>query len=214
MSKLILESLDSKRLLVFHKLNAFRNYGVLGGGTALSLQIGHRISFDFDIFIEEKIDDSLWKRTKKVFGDETSKLVETGEELHLTTPENIAVSFFHDDYKSLFAPIKTKAIDLMNIKDIAANKAFTLGRRPKWRDYVDLYFLLKDKYISLETLIGLSGKKFGNDFAERLFLEQLVYWKDIVDYEIEFFKKKVEAETIKSFLEKEVEKFKDRQFLK
>ena len=214
MSKLILESLDSKRLSVYKKLKAFKNYGILGGGTALSLQIGHRISFDFDVFVEKKIEDDLWKKAKKVFGDDSSKLIETGEELHLTTPENIAVSFFHDDYKSLFSPMKTDTINLMNIKDIATNKAFTLGRRPKWRDYVDLYFLLKGKYISLEILIQLSRKKFASDFSQRLFLEQLVYWNDIVDYEIEFLNKKAQPKTIKSYLEKEVEKYKKSQFQK
>jgi len=31
------------------------------------------------------------------------------------------------------------------MNDIAADKAFTVGRRGAFRDYVDLYFLLKDK---------------------------------------------------------------------
>lgn len=204
MSKLILESLDSKRLSVFKKLKAFKKYGVLGGGTALSLQIGHRISYDFDIFVKKKIENSLWKNTKKIFGNDSSKLVETSEELHLTTPENIAITFFHDDYKSLFPPIKTDSINLMNIADIATNKAYTLGRRPKWRDYVDLYFLLNDKYIALEKLITLSLKKFGNDFSKRLFLEQLVYYRDIIDFEIDYLQKPVSEEKIQMFFKKVV----------
>ena len=40
----------------------------------------------------------------------------------------------------MFKPIKTDSMDLMDIKDIATNKAYTIGRRPKWRDYVDIYF--------------------------------------------------------------------------
>ena len=31
---------------------------------------------------------------------------------------------------------------------LAAMKAYALGRRAKWKDYVDLYFILKDFYSS------------------------------------------------------------------
>jgi hypothetical protein len=88
----------------------------------------------------------------------------------------------------------------LNIKDIAANKAYVIGRRPKWRDYVDLYFLLKDRHFSLRQLIDLAVKKFDNDFSEKLFLEQLVYWSDIQDYTIDFIGKEISDEEIKAFL--------------
>lgn len=45
MSKLILEILDTNRLDSFKKLKTFKQYGILGGGTALALQIGHKKSF-------------------------------------------------------------------------------------------------------------------------------------------------------------------------
>jgi len=122
MSKLFLESLNRERLAVYQKLTAFRKIGVLGGGTALTLQIGHRVSL---------------------------------------------------------------------------NKAFLLGRRPKWRDYVDLYFLLRGRYLGLNDLIVLGRKKFGTDFSEKLFLEQLVYWRDIGSWDVEFINKKVAPEEIK-----------------
>lgn len=206
MSKLFLESLDKNRLNVFEKLKSFRNTGFLGGGTALALQIGHRVSFDFDIFTYQKPDAGLWKKAKQVFGEKSEKLLDSEDQLNLTTPEGIAVTFFYDDYKNLFDLVKTEVMDLMNLKDIAANKAFILGKRPKWRDYVDLYFLLENKYISLGELIRLSRRKFASDFSERLFLEQLVYWKDIENYTAEFTGKEIPPEIIKLFLEKEVKK--------
>lgn len=212
MSKLILDSLDKKRFSVFQKLKSFKKQGILGGGTALSLQIGHRISFDFDIFTKDQITPDLWKKVKKVFGKSCTKLVETGEELHLITPEKVAVTFFHDDYKPLFKPIKHETINLFDIRDLATNKALTLGRRPKWRDYVDIYFLFKDKHITLDELIELSRRKFESDFSQRLFLEQLVYWNDITDYGIEFLKKKSESGHIKLFLEKQIESYKNKEF--
>ena len=58
-------------------------------------------------------------------------------------------------------------------------KAFALGKRAKWKDYVDLFFLLKQI-----PLVGLTTKAnglFGSEFNEKLFRVQLSYFKD-VDY--------------------------------
>ncbi len=207
MSTLILESLDKNRLAVFNKLGSFRNLGVLGGGTALALQIGHRVSFDFDIFTFKELDSNLWKKVKTVFGKGSVKTLDTSQQLNLITPENVAITFFNDEYKNIFDPVSTNTINLLNIKDIAANKAYVIGKRPKWRDYVDLYFLLKDKYFSLKELINLAEKKFDSDFSAKLFLEQLVYWSDIQDYTIDFIGKEIPEEEIKAFLEDEERKF-------
>ncbi|AKM82813.1 hypothetical protein A2422_02490 [Candidatus Woesebacteria bacterium RIFOXYC1_FULL_31_51] len=208
MSKLFLDLLDKNRKDTFSKLKVFSNIGVLGGGTALALQIGHRKSYDFDIFINKKIDKNVWRKSKEVFSKDCIKILENEDQLDLVTPDNIKVTFFNDDYSSLYASINNESIALMDIKDIATNKAFIQGKRPKWRDYVDLYFLFKDSYISLEELIHLSVKKFGTDFSEKLFLEQLVYWDDVGSYQIEFIKTNVEPEEIKTYLINLVKEYK------
>ena len=189
------------------KLHNFKEIGVLGGGTALSLQIGHRVSYDFDIFTNDKLPHNLWKDITKVFGESCEKLLDYEDQLNLKTPNGVNVTFFYDDYKLLFGTVKSDYISLMNINDIACNKAYTVGKRPKWRDYVDLYFLLKDKHITLENIIGFSSKKFGSDFSERLFLQQFVYWDDVIDHHIEFLGEKVPPDDIKSFLFEEIKKF-------
>ncbi len=57
-------------------------------------------------------------------------------------------------------------------------KAFALGRRAKWRDYVDLYFILKDFY-SIEEVAGEAMRIFPAQFPEKLFRQQLAFHKDI-----------------------------------
>lgn len=212
MSKLILESLDKEKLEVFYKLKDFNNIGVLGGGTALALQIGHRISFDFDIFAFDKLNRYLWTKVRNVFGKNCARFIDTENQLNFSTPKSVYVTFFRDDYKSLFKPIKTDTIDLMDIRDIATNKAFTIGRRPKWRDYVDIYFLIKSKYLNLEEIMKLAKQKFGLGFSEKLFLEQLTYWSDIEDYGVKYLKDNIEPETIKKLLLSEVTKFTKKLF--
>lgn len=212
MSKLILESLDKEKLEVFYKLKDFNKIGILGGGTALALQIGHRISFDFDIFAFDKLNRYLWTKVRNIFGKNCARFIDTEDQLNFSTPKSVYITFFRDDYKSLFKPIKTDSIDLMDIRDIATNKAFTIGRRPKWRDYVDLYFLIKSKYLNLEEIMKLAKQKFGLGFSEKLFLEQLTYWSDIEDYGVKYLKDNIEPETIKRLLLSEATKFTKKLF--
>jgi hypothetical protein len=66
---------------------------------------------------------------------------------------------------------------------LAAMKAYTLGRRNKWKDYVDLYFIIS-KYHSLKKIIDRAKKIFSSEFNEKIFREALSYFKDI-NYEEE-----------------------------
>jgi hypothetical protein len=59
-------------------------------------------------------------------------------------------------------------------------KAFALGRRAKWKDYVDLYYIIKDNY-SIKDISAEAKQIFGDLFSEKLFREQMAFHKDI-DY--------------------------------
>ena len=57
-------------------------------------------------------------------------------------------------------------------------KAFALGRRSKWKDYVDLYFILKFHFSSKE-IASKAKEIFGDEFIEKQFIAQLGYFKGI-----------------------------------
>lgn len=79
-------------------------------------------------------------------------------------------------------------------------KAFALGGRAKWKDYVDLYFILKDHY-SIEDIAKVATINFGQMFSEKLFREQLAFHKDINYSEaIDYLITPVPEEEIKNFL--------------
>ena len=59
-------------------------------------------------------------------------------------------------------------------------KAYALGRRSKWKDYVDLYFLLKKKF-SIDEISQRAIEIYGDLFSDKLFRSQLSYFED-VDY--------------------------------
>lgn len=204
----IKEVLTPHQKTIFLKLKLFRKIGVMAGGTALAFQLGHRRSYDFDIFTPKNIPLNLSWEIKKNFGKKIKVIKETETELTFFTPLKFKVTFFYYPFKPLYKIIKTPSIFIFDWRDIAADKAYTLGRRPMWRDYVDLYFIIKKGH-RLNEIIFDAQKKFGGLFSEKLFLGQLIYLKDLQDFKIEFLQKSIRPETIKKFFEKEVEKYKE-----
>jgi hypothetical protein len=207
MSLLFYELLDKERMEAFKKLKLFKKEGILAGGTALLLQMGHRLSFDFDIFLSREIKRTDLLKLKKLFGIKEVS-VNTAEQLNIITPKNVLITLFHYPYKPLFKPISTISLPLFDLKDIALDKAFTIGRRPIWRDYVDLFFILKNGLMSLTEILKLGEKKFDVEFNPRLFLEQLVYFKDLPVIKISFVKERYSPKEIKDFLKRKVEELK------
>ena len=83
---------------------------------------------------------------------------------------------------------------------LAAMKAYALGRRSKWKDYVDLYFLLQNHF-TIEEISKEATKLFGELYSEKMFRSQLSYFDDI-DYSesVDFLIPNPPTEEIKQFL--------------
>ena len=61
-----------------------------------------------------------------------------------------------------------------------------VGRRTQWRDYVDIWYLLTHASMSLQQIIDAANQKFGGEFNETLFLEQLSYFDDLTSAPIDW----------------------------
>lgn len=206
MSKIYLEILDKERQAVFKKLAHFKTDGYLAGGTALSLQIKHRKSVDFDIFTPQIIDTSLRLKVRKIFGL-VEMYTDTSDQISFYTQSRVSVTFVWYYYHTLFPLVTTSSISLASVSDIAADKAHTLGRRAIWRDYVDIFLLLKNNLLTLEKIVGSAKQKFCGEFNETQFLEQLSYFGDVSIVPIDFVDKSYPPTEIKSFLEHQVETY-------
>ena len=57
-------------------------------------------------------------------------------------------------------------------------KSYALGRRSKWKDYVDLYFLLKD-FFTIEEISACANQIYSNLYSEKMFRAQLCYFEDV-----------------------------------
>ena len=204
MSQLFLDRFDNARKTVWSKLSALHPPFVLAGGTAIMLQIGHRESYDFDCFTQRELPASLYRTAARIFGRNTQKKMETPDMLTVVTPQSVEITFIAYPYVPLRPPIATGSLPLFHLDDLAANKAHTLGRRNVWRDYVDLFFLMKWGYYDLRAIITLAEKKYGSEFNSRLFTGQLGYFDDVSIVPTVFLKESDIPEEIKSYLEKQV----------
>lgn len=203
---MFIEFLDKKRLEIWSRLNEFKDSGVLGGGTALAMQLNHRISYDFDIFTESEVGERLLLKLSKTFWEYTvTPIVDTTDELTVELSGEIKLTWLYFPFTRLENVIKSDSLDLFSINDLLANKAYAIGRRKTWRDYADIYWALKNNIITLDRLIEFSKNKFKNVFSDKLFLEQLVYFDDVEDRAIDWIGEKVENDEIKDFLGKVVE---------
>ncbi|PJA08675.1 hypothetical protein COX69_01645, partial [Candidatus Falkowbacteria bacterium CG_4_10_14_0_2_um_filter_48_10] len=175
-TSLQLNILDSKRKAHFQKLAAFKKNGYLGGGTALALQLGHRISHDLDIFLSKPLSLNIVHQISKIF-PLWKTLVNSSDELTFLTKDKVKLSFIFYPFKlqAFLKKDRVLPLPLLSPEGIALTKAYALSRRNSWRDYVDLYFILKNKFTSLSQIIRQSKKIYGESFSEKLFLAQLLY---------------------------------------
>lgn len=120
--------------------------------------------------------NSIINTIKKTGGKIQHTFTQTGDELTILV-EDVKMTFLHYPFP-VETPVDFDGIAMPDIKTLGAMKAYALGRRSKWKDYVDLFFVF-EKYATLAEITGLAKKIFGTGFNEKLFREQLCYYKDI-----------------------------------
>lgn len=192
---------EGKELII--SLGGFDDF-YLAGGTALALQIGHRVSVDFDFFSQNKIPKSLLNKLEQTF-DQRRLIVSVNnpDELSLFIGET-KITFVRYSFSVIKPFVEYEGIRLLSVEEIGATKSYVVGRRGDFKDYVDLYYILSEGHSSLDEIIDLAEKKYQNEFNSRLFLEQLVYLEDIEEAQLIFLKKAVTKKELDNFFNKAV----------
>jgi len=173
------EILTSAQLKLLAIVKMFSKKFGLAGGSAVALHLGHRESIDFDLFsFEEFSNYSIKTKVARTTTIDTVLVNKKGEYTFLI--DGVKFTFFQFPYKINFSESLDGIVNLPDILPLAAMKAFALGRRAKWKDYVDLYFILKANH-TVSEITEKGVEIFGNEFNEKIFRTQLAYFKDI-DY--------------------------------
>lgn len=147
----------------------------LSGGTALSLQLGHRESEDLDFFSQTPFKPELIERQLLEYGKLSETELSSGT---LNTYLNgVKLQFLHYPYRLIEPELVWEGIRLSSVIDIACTKLQTIGMRGSRKDFIDIYFLLKQ--IPLETFLKYTKEKYSeSDYSETHILKSLVYFDD------------------------------------
>lgn len=93
MSPLHFEIFDQSRLTILTKFHQFKEKLILGGGSALCLQLGHRKSYDFDLFSSKPITPQFFHQITKVLGKNLEKLIDTQDQLSIILKNQVEITF-------------------------------------------------------------------------------------------------------------------------
>jgi len=171
------EVLTQKQLNLLPLLKVFsKNFGLVGG-TAIALYLGHRKSIDFDLVSLKEFDNLKIRKEILKFKKSFKVIIDQKGEYSIVI-DGIKITFLHYPFKIKFSRNFENIIKLPDLLTLSAMKAYALGRRAKWKDYVDLYFIIKH-YRGIKKVIKKAKDIFGNEFNEKMFRAELAYFKDI-----------------------------------
>lgn len=179
---------DTKTVFDRLSMDNFISKYTLVGGTALALQIRHRLSEDLDfIFDGEKLNTNSIKRNiAAIFPAYRIIRQELNWQIDFLI-SNIKVTFFSTGAIALPFMVKDhsfsyKKIHICKAKTIASLKMAAIAQRNTIRDYYDLYMLVKNHF-SLMEIIGQTKKLIPN-LSPITYTETLIYTGDIEETSI------------------------------
>jgi len=174
--KLFPETLPDGTLELVKRLPAEPLSGFyLSGGTALSLQIGHRESEALVFFSQKDFDPAKLQQQLETLGQlEKTELAPSTLNTYIN---GVHLQFLHYPYQLLHLTSDWEKIRLSSVIDIACTKIQTIGARGSKKDFVDLYFLLKN-YSLNELLTQTEAKYPKTDYNLIHILKSLTYFND------------------------------------
>lgn len=169
----------TKKLFIQLSKEDFLNNFYLSGGTALSLQLNHRQSDDLDFFSQKKFNPQLLLDQLNKFGKAENAFIDQGTlNLYLYQTK---LQFLHYPYKLLDLFLYYEKTKISSILDIACTKLITISDRGSKKDFIDLYFLLKQ--FSLAQLFDSLSQKYSKTNYNQIHILKSLSYFDQADAE-------------------------------
>lgn len=140
----------------------------LTGGTPLAVfYLFHRISEDIDLFSEEEVNLlSVKAFLRKIQNKLKIKKVDYRQflglhsfQIYFSDTNILKVDFNYYPFPRIDRGIKYKNIVVDSILDIAVNKVHTIAMKPRARDFIDIFFIIKkEKYEFMDLLMKAKAK--------------------------------------------------------
>ena len=171
------------------KLHGF----LLVGGTALSLQLGHRQSIDIDLFSAEAFDvEEMVQFLQKRFQYFNQMRFKNSL---LGNIGNIKLDIISHQYRWLYPSIEIEGIRMAGLEDIAAMKLNAImGNGSRLKDYVDIAYM--SSCFSLQQMLDFFETKYPQNNSMMAF-KSLSWFNDInFDVDIRYVNNKMNWEKI------------------
>ncbi|MGI6478101.1 MAG: nucleotidyl transferase AbiEii/AbiGii toxin family protein [Salinivirgaceae bacterium] len=182
----------------------------LVGGTALALQLGHRISVDIDLFSETDFDtNEILSELRQdlelqvIIQKEKNSLIINARKKN-TNNEFVKVDFVKYAYPLLKELKNEDGIRLLSVEDIIPMKLSAIANRGAKKDFFDIYELMKT--YSLSDMFELFSKKYP-DTAHFHILKSLTYFDDAEEDFDPITLLDTDWEIVKQTIENKVNKF-------
>lgn len=174
----------------------------LSGGTALALQLGHRTSLDFDFNSRDKFDSkSLFVNIKNANRTDDTLQVEIND---------VSLSIFYYPYELIDDFVNFEGLKLAGLCDIAAMKVIAIIQRARQRDFVDIYYLIKE--LGMNPIMEAVYKKYPWYLDNNMIVLKSLTFFDEADNDSEakritVFDSNISWEKVKLEIKREVDKF-------
>ncbi|MBN3036042.1 MAG: nucleotidyl transferase AbiEii/AbiGii toxin family protein [Bacteroidales bacterium] len=172
---------------VFRKLSGlpFISTYTLVGGTALAMQIRHRLSEDLDFILDgQKLSSASLKRNMgRHFPDFRIIREDESDQVDFVI-DTIRVTFFSSGAVMIPFEVKPharsyKKVNIASPEIIGVLKLSAISQRNTFRDYYDLYMLAKH-HIPLEQLIRQT-KELNPGLSSITYSETMIYTRDLAE---------------------------------
>ena len=192
----------------------------LTGGTPLSaFYLFHRISEDIDLFSEKEVNllairsfiGKIQRKLKLKKVDYRQFLGLHTFQLFFPNKKILKVDFSYYPFPRIEKGIKYKNIEIDSIYDIAVNKVHTISIQPRARDFIDIYFIIKEKGYNFHDLIMKAKAKFDWHIDSIQLGSRLYQVKDVKDYPQML--EKIAQQEWKEFFVEEARKLKKKIFV-
>jgi Nucleotidyl transferase AbiEii toxin, Type IV TA system len=182
-----LEILRESQLRLWPDLDAVPSDFVLYGGTGLALQLGHRVSEDFDFFSSSGFDPDLLRSRLPFFRDLDPADPDTwvhhkrdNLEAFVNRGEPVKVAFFGglDTLQRIQDPQRAAGsrVRVASLVDLAGMKMRVIQVRGNWKDYVDIHALASHG-IDLPTALA-AAKAIDKSFDPAISIRALQFYGD------------------------------------
>jgi predicted nucleotidyltransferase component of viral defense system len=205
------EAVASEMITMIKELqdNSLFKDHVLAGGTALTLQLGHRTSTDIDLFTQRtqnavELVDYFKKKYKNINVDiaenNFTRIYANGIKVEMVRYEEKIIEKIRNE----------ENIRLFGIDEIAAMKLSAITKRTEPRDFIDIAYLLKE--ISFENMFKLYKEKYGTISPLYMKRTLLIKSRNIKDNEwlvgdIKMLRHDIKPKNVPMFIEKAIEEY-------